>query len=235
MSRYAIYFSPASNSPWWPAGCAWLGRDAETGLEIAQPMLPAIPTALFREMTSTPRRYGFHATLKGPFLLKPGLGEQAVLNAARGFCAGASSLSVGRLEVVFLRDFLALRPSGDEHALSRLAMDCVRYFDDLRQAPMPAELASKNKQPLSDRQRQNLLRWGYPYVDEDFRFHFTLSNSLAGYEDKIRQALHTGACNWFAHAAGAIPMHIDSIAVFIEPAPGTAFRMLRRFEFAAGQ
>ena len=32
---------------------------------------------------------------------------------------------------------------------------------------------------LSEAQRAHLLRWGYPYVMDEFRFHMSLTGSLA--------------------------------------------------------
>lgn len=37
-ARYAIYFAPTQDSPWWAFGAGWLGRD-----EFANTPLPRAP------------------------------------------------------------------------------------------------------------------------------------------------------------------------------------------------
>ncbi|TMV43101.1 DUF1045 domain-containing protein, partial [Thioclava sp. BHET1] len=74
--------------------------------------------------------------------------------------------------------FLALTPRGDTSPLARLAAEVVERLDRFR-APAPeAELARRRGKGLSPRQEALLMRWGYPYVMEEFRFHLTLTGSL---------------------------------------------------------
>jgi 2'-5' RNA ligase len=62
--------------------------------------------------------------------------------------------------------------------LQQLAADCVREFDPFRAPLTEEDLARRNPAKLSERQRDYLDRWGYPYVMEEFRFHMTLTGRL---------------------------------------------------------
>jgi hypothetical protein len=68
----------------------------------------------------------------------------------------------------------------------------------------------------------HLLRWGYPYVFDDFRFHMTLTARLSGDEaDRVEAA----ARDWFAPYLDR-PVAIDTLALFVEPSLGAPFEVL---------
>ena len=82
---------------------------------------------------------------------------------------------------------------------------------------------------LSAGQRANVDRWGYPHVFGHWRFHMTLTDSLA--DDRLRAELLADATRRFADALAA-PLRCDGVALFVEDEPGADFRLLRRFDFA---
>ena len=68
----------------------------------------------------------------------------------------------------------------------------------------------RNPSALTSRQREQLERWGYPYVMEDFRFHMTLTGRLdAGRREPVLTILR----DRFS-AIGLTTLAIDRIAVF---------------------
>ena len=87
MHRYAIYGAPERATPLWHFGNRVLGRDAETGENIAQIVPPGFSAEEWHGFTASPRRYGFHATLKAPFALAPGRSEDELHEAVRAFAA----------------------------------------------------------------------------------------------------------------------------------------------------
>ncbi len=217
--RYALYFAPAAHHPLWLAGCAWLGRDPESGAAGAS-----------GAQRGEPRRYGFHATLKPPFALRDGVTRSQLLAALSRFVDERAPFAMPPLAVAVLADFVALRPVAEAGApLRRLADDCVRLFDDFRAPPSAAEHARRLATALDAGQRANVERWGYPHVLEHWRFHMTLSDALA--DAAGRDALRADATRHFA-AALAEPLRCDGVALFVEDVPGADFRLLRRFEFA---
>jgi hypothetical protein len=169
--RVALYWVPALRDPLFAAGCAWLGRDAETGAEVSQPDIDGI-----WEMTAAARRYGLHATLRPPIRLATGWEE--FLGAAQMAAAGCAAFALPRLRVCEVGGFLALRETGPCPALRTLADRCVIFTDQHRLRPGAEELARRRAAGLSARQ-DALLEWfGYPYVLDEWFFHVTLTRRL---------------------------------------------------------
>jgi hypothetical protein len=172
-TRFAIYDAPIDDALA-DFGAAWLGWDVRTGRVTRQADVPCLD-----DITMTPRKYGFHGTLKPPFRLADGhtldeLQARAADLAER--CAPAQS---GGLQLTTLGGFLALTPTGDLSGLERVASACVLDLDTFRAPATGAELARRRSAGLSLRQGALMLKWGYPYVMEEFRFHMTLSGRLA--------------------------------------------------------
>ena len=221
--RHALYFAPPATHPLWAAGCGWLGRDPGNG-----------KAGEVGPHRADPRRYGFHATLKPPFALREGATRSQLLAALSHFVDERAPFDMPALEVGTLGGFVALRPVDRDataagRPLRQLADDCVRLFDEFRRPPSPDELARRVAAGLDAPQRANLDRWGYPHVFDQWRFHMTLSDSLS--DDASRAALLADATCHFAEALTR-PLRCDGVALFVQDAPGTDFRLLRRFEFA---
>lgn len=235
MTRYAIYFAPASTSSWWRAGCRWLARDPESGETLVPDPVSGMTPDVVEKLIASARRYGFHATLKAPFRLADGFSEAHLLAMAEAFAATQKPIALEDIRVRRISDFLALIPTGPLEEIGALAMRCVSYFDLLRAPPTPAELARRRQAGLSERQETLLQRWGYPHTEEQFRFHMTLSDSLAQADADTVDALRMAAETCFGNAAPHGPMSIDNLAIFREDGPGAPFRLWRRFPFDASR
>jgi putative phosphonate metabolism protein len=171
-SRLAIYHVPHRGALA-DFGAAWLGWDVARGSAVVQPDLPGL-----HDITMTPRKYGFHATLKPPFRLAEGRTLAELERAAAALAASLKPAPCEGLQLATLGRFLALTPFGDRAAVQRVAETCVRDLDPFRAPASEAELARRRKAGLSARQEALLTQWGYPYVMEEFRFHLTLSGQL---------------------------------------------------------
>ncbi|WP_334189380.1 phosphonate metabolism protein/1,5-bisphosphokinase (PRPP-forming) PhnN [Noviherbaspirillum sp.] len=233
MTRYALYFAPASTSAWWRAGCRWLGRDPESGEILTPHPVKGLTPELTERWSADARRYGFHATLKAPFRLMNGFSETHLLAMAQAFAAVQKPIALNDTRVRSISDFMALIPSGPLEDIGALAMRCVSYFDLLRAPPTPAELARRRHAGLSERQETLLQRWGYPHTEEQFRFHMTLSDSLEEADAHTVDSMRKAAESCFDEAAAHGPMSIDNLAIFREDSPGAPFRLWRRFAFDA--
>ena len=75
MPRYAIYYCPAPTSPLWQFGSAVLGYDSSRAMIVPHPETAMVSAEQFARWAERPCRYGFHATLKAPFHLRPGVSE----------------------------------------------------------------------------------------------------------------------------------------------------------------
>jgi ribose 1,5-bisphosphokinase len=225
-ARYALYYTPDPGSAWWRFGSAWLGRCAAAGKELPQPQIDGVDPALMKVLTEAPRRYGFHATLKPPFRLARGASLAALAQALERFCARQTAIRLPPLEVVELDDFLALVPSAKDARIDALAAACMRGLDRFRAPPAAGEIARRRAAGLSPREESLLQRWGYPYVLDRFRFHFSLTGSLRGTPPDAVAALRSAAA-----AIAAEPPILDSICIFEEPAAGADLRIVHRARF----
>ncbi|MDR3097923.1 MAG: DUF1045 domain-containing protein [Paraburkholderia sp.] len=225
-TRFALYYAPPRASQWWRAGCAWLGRDPESGEALARPR-PAGLVQPLDALTAAPYRYGWHGTLVPPFRLAEGVTPPTLLAATQAWAAGRARFEVA-VEAATLGRFVALRAAAEEGALTlrELAADALRTLGHLRAAQTADELAKRLDAPLTPRQRAYVEEWGYPYVLDEYRFHMTLSDSL---DDAALRASLAHAWNAGMRDAGALP--VEGVALYVEPRPGEPFSLWRRVDF----
>lgn len=171
--RHAVYYTPPQGA-FADFGASWLGWDAVAGRRL--PHAPEVEGA--EEITATPRRYGFHATLKPPFRLAEGRTVAELAAAVARVAADTPAVRGARLGLERLGPFLALVPVSDHGPFSALGEAMVRGLDAFRAEAPPEEIARRRASGLTAAQEAHLLRWGYPHVFEEFRFHMTLSGKL---------------------------------------------------------
>lgn len=176
-ARYAIYFIPAAESELYRFGCSVLGYDCYTGEGVPFPD-GLDPNGDWHDLTAEPRRYGFHATLKAPFHLSPSSTEAQLINAFLNFAMLGHQVAHMQPVIRALGDFIAIVPREPSQALNDLANKCTMIFDAFRAPITGQERARRMASRPSPNQMQNLDRWGYPYVFEDFRFHMTLTGRV---------------------------------------------------------
>ena len=92
--RYAIYYVPPAGTALDGFGANLLGYDAWTGQDLAFPEQVTKTVPNWRDVTSDPRKYGFHATLKAPFAFAPGRSEDELLAACATFAATPRAIPV---------------------------------------------------------------------------------------------------------------------------------------------
>ena len=219
--RYAVYYAPEPG-PLATFGASWLGWDAARGRRLDPPDLPGLPLPT-TGITESPRRYGFHATIKPPFHLTPGRGAEALDDALADLCGWLKPVSLEGLELTRLGHFLALGPRGPVTELASLATHVVMALDDFRAAPSGDEISRRRPEGLTETQRALLRRWGYPYVMEEFRFHMTLTGRLTGTALDATEAVLAGELAPLLPR----PFPVTSLCLFGERRDGW-FRLLRR-------
>ena len=220
--RYAIYYAAERGSTLDRFGAELLGYDAWTGEELPFPQGATDAVPDWRELTSDPRKYGFHATLKAPFALAAGKTETELVAACASFAAEPRAIPAFRPVVDSISGFIAVIPGQRSEPLERLAADCVAAFDPFRAELTAHDRARRNPDRLSARQRDHLERWGYPYVMEEFRFHMTLTGRL---EDARRWGVLTMLRQRFA-ATGIDSLSVDRIALFRQDAAEARFHII---------
>jgi len=228
--RHAAYFAPAPGSQAWLLGAQWLGRCPHSGEALTQSAPTGWDAAAFAQCTREPRRYGWHATLKAPFVL-PSECTDADLRA--GFSELASGVGTPftlQLELARLGNFLALVPRQPSAQLQALADACVRQLHPFAAPLPPSEIERRSRGGLSARQHDMLAQWGYPYVMQDFQFHMTLTGSLDGLSTDQTAQLAAHATRWFAPLL-LDGLQVDAVSWFAEDTPGADFRWVDRFGF----
>ncbi len=209
--RYAVYYAPAPDSELAAFGRDWLGVDPETGKVSPAP----------NRFVESPRKYGFHATLKAPMRLASGASIDDLCDGVADLCFALRAVDLGQLKLKAIGPFLALATDSELHEpVSELAFKCVTALDHLR-APLNDKERNKRKK-LSDNQTAHLENWGYPYVGDEFRFHMTLSSALP--DDDRDQAYET--------LKALVPQtrtQLDSICIFGDPGGSASFRLIERF------
>jgi putative phosphonate metabolism protein len=227
--RYAIYFAPTPQSHAWELGCQWLGRSSVTNQTCDQPTIAGLTRAEFAALTRAPRRYGWHATLKAPFSLSQGISEEFLYAAIENLANSISAFEMPSLRVAQLGDFMALTPVGDAEKLNTIAQTCVTEIHHCAAELGVDELQRRRTSRLTPRQDALLVRWGYPYVFEQFRFHCSLTGPLGEFSQSQVAAIEQAAQATF----DTLPnWRFETLALFHEPAPGSDFYLLKHFGLA---
>lgn len=222
--RYAVYFAPGAESMLGQFGHAWLGRDPASGRDVARLDVTGISADELVAATTSPSRYGFHGTLKPPFALRDGQTRADLEATIADFCAQIAPITCGHLMLKTIGRFLALVPTEPVAPLGDLAGSLVRGLDEFRKPEGEAAMNKRRAVGLSDRQEDYLVRWGYPYVMEEFRFHLTLSNKLEGDQlDRFETALAP-----LVDPLCQTPFAIRDVCLFGDPGDGKPFALLQR-------
>jgi putative phosphonate metabolism protein len=223
--RYAIYYAPEHGSALDRFGAQLLGYDAFTGTDLPFPDGIVQATPDWRDLTTDPRKYGFHATLKAPASLAPDRTEAELLAACEAFAVMPRTIPVIKPVVDSISGFIAVVPAEPTAELEQLAADCVSGFDSFRAPLTPEDRARRNPSRLTPKQRDHLDRWGYPYVMEDFRFHMTLTGRLdAGRREPVLAMLRERFST-----IGLEALAIDRIALFRQQAAASRFTIVHHW------
>jgi putative phosphonate metabolism protein len=217
--RCAINFIPPQDDPLTIAATRWIGRDPYTGARIAGVETEGLTEADRAYVTAPARRYGFHGTLKAPFRLAASYALTALEKGVALFASEHAPVGLGPMRLVAIEDFFALVPHEPNAALVALAEDVVRDLDRFRAPLDELDFARRGRALLNERQLGNLLRWGYPYIFEDYRFHMTLTGPVPRAE---REHIEKVLDRYFGPLATA-PVTISQIAIYVEPEPYAPF------------
>jgi putative phosphonate metabolism protein len=225
MTRYAIYFAPEPDSRLWTFGCRVLGRDPAGAGEV-EPFLPGgISQEDWAAVTASARRYGFHATLKAPFTLAEGKSEEGLLRALKELADERAPFAVPPLTLSDHHGYASLLLSDPSPEVQALAASCVSALDDFRAPMTPQDRARRLTPQLTQAQRQNVDRWGYPYVFGAFTFHMTLAGPLP---DHLAPVVHDALAAEYSRFVADEPVQFRSLSLFREPFSGGDFDLVSR-------
>jgi putative phosphonate metabolism protein len=226
--RYAIYFAAGADSALSRFGAELLGYHAHSGDTVSFPQEALRVAPDWRDITADPRKYGFHATLKAPMTLVSGRTEAELMAACATFAGQSRTIPAIRPVVDTISGFIAVIPAEPVDALQQLAADCVREFDSFRAALTAEDRARRKPEKLTERQRDYLDRWGYPYVMEEFRFHMTLTGRLDA--ERRGPILEMLRGKFASLRLGALA--IDRLALFKQDEAKARFRIIGEWALA---
>ena len=215
FSRYAIYYIP--DLPLFQIGSDWLGWNSIIGQETTL-------SADYRRITDRPRKYGFHATVKPPFSLAPRSTLGELKDAFHAFCASVSPATGGTLKISRLGRFLAMAQDVQSNEVTELVASTVSNFDKFRAPLSDQDIAKRRQRRLTPQQDALMLRWGYPYVMQEFKFHMTLTGPLAPNEI---DAIELDANTRFREFLGQ-PLKIASLALLGEDSESGRFHVIEK-------
>ena len=225
--RFALYFLPGSGYLR-ELAASWLGYDIITGKTArrSETMMDLIPN--LDELTTIPRRYGLHATLKAPFRLAIGSTPDQLRKVVADFSMTLRPVIIPGLVLKEMDSYLCLVPLGETDELNRLAGSVVREFDRFRAPLGEMERQRRMAKGLTAQEQLNLENWGYPYVMENFRFHISLTGPLADTNSRqeIRRLLEI-----YLTPALCQPLQIDTLGLVRERETGAPFELIENFIF----
>ena len=225
--RYAIYYTPPRDAPLTELASRWLARDAFKCERRAPILLDGFDPDEIERMTTGPRHYGFHATMKAPFELADGKTESELLDTLDQFAEARNPFEV-QISPQSLGEFIALRLDRPSEDMTALHSDCVTEFDDFRAPLSEEDIARRRRARLTPEQDARMLDWGYPYIFDEFRWHMTLTNRIKS--DVTRTRAIDGLQGLFRDVCTS-PHLVDGIAVYFQTDRDAPFHVLKRAAF----
>lgn len=225
--RYALFFTPPANHDLTRIAAQWLGRDAYSGTVYEQQARGVLSVGRITELTTAPRRYGFHATLKAPFHLSATQNESRFIKALEQFAQNRDAFAMPKLKVGRLGHFFALVPDSNASELNQYAADVVRHFDAFRAPLTEADYVRRNPDRLEELQRTYLHQWGYPYIFDAFRFHMTLTGAVPEAEADQMEAVLKSVFDPLLLA----PLMCGHVTLFCEAEKGAPFTVRTAIPF----
>ena len=223
MQRYAIYWAPAEDSALAAFGRRWLGSHPERGVGSEERDWLGLDAGLVERVTVAPRRYGLHATMKAPFRLKDGVGEDDLAEALRAFCAKRRRVVAGPLRLARFERWIALVPTSPLADLDWLAAECVVAFDHFR-APLNDDDRARRANVAHPLLQTHMEQFGYPHVLSAFQFHITLAGPAAPAEIDVVEAALRPAVAPFTEA----PFLVEDLCWFGDPGADGLFQIRSR-------
>jgi 2'-5' RNA ligase len=225
-ARYAVYFSPDDQSALAHFGQHVLGRSAEHD-RSDQANSAFSDHERWYTLTERPAYYGFHATLKAPFELSSTHRSDDLIQACSALATRHKPIVLSGLAPRRMGSFAALTLPVQPPTLSDLANDCVLALEPWRATISEHDIKRRLGQGLSERQVDQLTKYGYPYIFDDFLFHMTLSSELSSDDSDFMQWLLAE----YERYAIDDPL-LDRIVLYAQTDRNSAFLRLREFSLS---
>ena len=217
--RYALYYIPDYQDELYKIGSQIIGYSIKDGCLLSNPNQTKHNKSVLK--------YGLHGTLVAPFNTL--LTQEDLLQFVTTVCSKKSMLRMGFLKVCRMpHQYIALIPVYPKSSLNELDNYLVRQIHKIRLPVSPQDIP--NDAGLSEKYVQNILKWGYKYVFDDFIFHITLTDVI---NDKqiLDQEFLTIKHN-LKHALNET-ITLDSVCLVKQEKSQEPFKIIKRINLSA--
>ncbi len=227
--RYAIYYTPQPGTALAAFGRSWFGR-ANDGATLQAFSATGLTGASFARMPATPSRYsGLHSVFKAPFVLRDGMGPDALKARLISFTQRRKPVPTGPLTLARSGRYLVLRPIELTPAFDWLAAQCVGTFDGFAAPLTDCDRQEQRSPHLTDYQRLLLESFGDAHVMSEYRFAITLTGPLdTAHLERVAQAL------WpVLEDICATGVTVDGLSLFGDQGVRAPLRLIGRYHLGA--
>ena len=162
--------------------------------------------------------------MKPSFSLTSNYTQSDLHNEFNAFCAIVSSATGGSLNITRFGQFLVMTQDVQSNEVTELGAATVSHFDKFRAPLTDKDIEKRRRGRLTQKQEELMLRWGYPYVMQEFKFHMTLTDLLPN--DAI-DAIEQRANAWFYALLGQA-VNINSLALMGEDNQSGRFHVIEK-------
>ena len=128
------------------------------------------------------------------------------------------------MKISRLGRFLAMTQDVQSNEVTELAASTVSNFDKFRAPQSDQDIEKRRQRRLTPEQDALMLRWGYPYVMQEFKFHMTLTGPLQNDEiDTIKHDANTRFQEFLEQ-----PLKIASLALLGENSDSGRFHVINK-------
>lgn len=223
--RYFIAYAPSPKSEIWALGSAWLAFNAATNKIPEKSFTLGLPPEIHLKTVLPARKTGFNAILVAPFNLRIGVSQENLCEKLTNFSESLSPFRTCLMKVKATGNKIGIEPLSLDNNIQDLANITVRHFNHFRDIPPEKPINPKLKEVLTERQIDNLTKWGYPYYFEDFKFIMPLTGAVPL---PMIELLTKNLQNIFSKQLSQ-GLNIDSLTLFKQENHSKPARMIRRF------
>ncbi|WP_314961012.1 DUF1045 domain-containing protein [Bradyrhizobium cosmicum] len=155
-----------------------------------------------------------------------GYSVEELERALRAFVTAWPSCPIGPLKIDLLGGFFCAGScESDSHFAGPCLVCIVEEFDRFRAPLSQGEFQRRLCSPLNEIETTHLVRWGYPYVFDHFRFHMTLTDFVpAESQPEVRRELDTVFGTLLSKEYS-----IDALSLFVQIHSGADFVVRSQF------
>jgi hypothetical protein len=202
--------APNKLSMLWTLAAKWLAYDAESRRAVKDPVTLGLPDKIHGPTVAPIRRAGFGILITGPFALHRALSVDDLINYVDAYCDQMEPINSGKLFINSIDNRLYLQPMRTSPKIRNIADECVRYFHKFRMPTKPLAANSSLRKVLTAPQLEHFLKWGQPYVFDEFKQQIPLTARLP---DQVIEPMQKKLSAHFGNALNG-GLQVDNLTIF---------------------